>query len=185
MKRTSTRIVASSSGEWHISFDQIFDFDWCEDFFDKRIVRQNRNEKVINIPYYMIFYWFVKRKVKKLILEVKIRLKVRFLFLFIGRLISTSSSRGGAVAIQDKIVLYLKSIWIAKQPLCGHCFTSFAITVRDVALRQRGLNTKAPQSRLFMLLVSTFFKHFGNELLDWRFNLLREFLLLSDLFSKL
>lgn len=81
MKRTSTRIVASSSGEWHISFDQIFDFDWCEDFFDKRIVCQNRNEKVINIPYYMIFYWFVKRKVKKLILEVKIRLKVRFLFL--------------------------------------------------------------------------------------------------------
>ena len=34
------------------------------------------------------------------------------------------SSRGEAVAIQDKIVLYLKSIWIAKQPLCGHCFAT-------------------------------------------------------------
>ena len=61
--------------------------------------------------------------------------------------ISTLSSRGEAVAIQGKIVLYLKSIWIAKQPLCGHCFTSFAMTVRDIALQQRGLNLKATRSR--------------------------------------
>ena len=53
--------------------------------------------------------------------------------------ISTLSSRGEAVAIQDKIVLYLKPIWIASLPL--------AMTVRSVALRQRGLNLKATRSR--------------------------------------
>ena len=44
--------------------------------------------------------------------------KIRFFLFVIAELILTSSSRGEAVVIQDKIVLYLKSIWLAKQPLC-------------------------------------------------------------------
>ena len=72
-------------------------------------------------------------------ISYEIKGKIRFLLFVIARLILTSSSRGEAVAIQDKIVLYLKPIWIASLPL--------AMTVRSVALRQRGLNLKATRSR--------------------------------------
>ena len=59
------------------------------------------------------------------------------------------------MAIQDKIVLYLKSIWLAKQQLCGRYFTDTRndgqrqnfppLIGGDVALRQRGLITRASQ----------------------------------------
>ena len=56
-------------------------------------------------------------------ISYEIKGKIRFLLFVIAGLILTSSSRGEAVAIQDKIVLYLKSIWIASLPLAmtvGH-----------------------------------------------------------------
>ena len=61
--------------------------------------------------------------------------KIRFFLFVIAGLILTSSSRGEAVAIQIKAAFNLD------------CFTPFAMTVRDVALRQRGLNLKATRSR--------------------------------------